>query len=309
MKKEEFYYDSADGKTKIRAVRYTPEKTIKGILQIAHGMVEFIDRYDEFAKYLCDKGYVVTGNDHLGHGSSVLSKNDWGYFAENDGYLKVIEDVKTLHDITKELHPNVPYYLLGHSMGSFICRAYIARYGDDLSGAIVMGTGQQNAATLAFGKAFTKLVAKFKGWRYRSKAINALVLGSNNKRWEPSNTHCDWLSKNSESVGKYINDPRNSFVFTTNGFYNLFMMIGEVIDIDKIKKIPKTLPILIVSGQDDPVGKFGKDPQELTKIYKDVGIKDVELKLYENDRHEILNELDREVVFNDIYNWLEKNNS
>lgn len=268
-------------------------------------MVEFIDRYEEFAKYLCDKGYLVVGNDHLGHGGSINSKDDWGYFAENDGYIKVIEDVYTLTKITKKEYPNLPYYLLGHSMGSFICRAYIARYGQELDGAIIMGTGQQPKAAIVFGKELTNMIAKVKGWHYRSKTINGLVLGSNNKKWEPSNTHLDWLSKNEETIKKYKNDPRNSFIFTTNGFYNLFGMIGEVIDVNKIKKIPKELPILIVSGEEDPVGNFGKDPRSLFEIYKEVGINDVSIKLYPKDRHEILNELDREIVYDDIYNWMQ----
>ena len=132
MRKEEFYFDSADGKTKIRGVKYIPEKEAKAILQISHGMVEFIDRYDGFAEFLCDKGYLVVGNDHLGHGESVTSKENWGYFAEEEGYKKVLEDLHTVTKLTKEAYPNKPYFLLGHSMGSFFARYYLCKYGNEL---------------------------------------------------------------------------------------------------------------------------------------------------------------------------------
>ena len=140
MRKEEFYFDSADGLTKIRAMRYMPEGEVKAILQIAHGMVEFIDRYEGFAEYLTGKGYLVTGNDHLGHGASVNSKEDWGYFSEKDGYKNVLKDMVMLTHLTKKLYPGKPYFLLGHSMGSFFCRLYLIKHGEELDGAIVMGT-------------------------------------------------------------------------------------------------------------------------------------------------------------------------
>lgn len=305
MKKEEFYYESMDRKTNIRAVRYIPDGEIKAILQIAHGMVEFIDRYDDFAKFLCDKGYLVTGNDHLGHGGSVNSKDDWGYFAEKDGYMVVLDDMYTLTLITKQLYPNKPYFLLGHSMGSFFARLYTTIYGDQLNGAIIMGTGQQSMATLKAGKILCRAIAANKGWRHRSNTVNATAMGSYNKKWEPSLTHTDWLTKDPKIINFYIHEPRCTFTFTLNGFYNMFSCIEDIIKLDNIKKMPKELPILITSGEDDPVGNFGKDPATLEKIFKDVGIRDVELKLYPNDRHEILNEDNKEEVYHDIYNWME----
>lgn len=305
MKKEEFYYESMDRKTNIRAVRYIPDGEIKAILQIAHGMVEFIDRYDDFAKFLCDKGYLVTGNDHLGHGGSVNSKDDWGYFAEKDGYMVVLDDMYTLTLITKQMYPNKPYFLLGHSMGSFFARLYTTIYGDQLNGAIIMGTGQQSMATLKAGKILCRAIATNKGWRHRSNTVNATAMGSYNKKWEPSLTHTDWLTKDPKIIEFYIHEPRCTFTFTLNGFYNMFSCIEDIIKLDNIKKMPKELPILITSGEDDPVGNFGKDPATLEKIFKDVGIRDVELKLYPNDRHEILNEDNKEEVYNDIYNWME----
>ena len=305
MRKEEFYFDSADGLTKIRAMRYMPEGEVKAILQIAHGMVEFIDRYEGFAEYLTGKGYLVTGNDHLGHGASVNSKEDWGYFSEKDGYKNVLKDMVMLTHLTKKLYPGKPYFLVGHSMGSFFCRLYLIKHGEELDGAIVMGTGQQEKGMLGAAKFLTKTVATFKGWKHRSRFINSLALGSYNKKWEPSETHCDWLTRNDEIVNWYVHEPRCTFIFTTNGYYNLFSTIGEIIDKDNVAKMPKELPVLITSGAEDPVGNFGKDPKAVADMFKEAGMKDVTLKLYENDRHEILNELDKDTVYDDIYKWLE----
>lgn len=304
MRKEEFYFDSCDGLTKIRGVKYLPEGDIKAILQIAHGMVEFIDRYDGFASYLCDKGFLVVGNDHLGHGESVTSKDNWGYFAKEDGYNKVLEDIHTVTELTKKEYPNKPYFLLGHSMGSFFARYYICKYGNELDGAIVMGTGQQSSSTLKAGKAVCKILAAFKGWKYRSNLVNGMALGSYNKKWEPSKTHCDWLTKNDEIVKTYVREPKCTFTFTLNGYYNLFSVIGANIDSNNLAKMPKELPVLITSGEDDPVGNFGKDPKAVYEIFNSLGMKDVSLKLYPNDRHEILNETDSDLVKDDIYAWL-----
>lgn len=305
MRKEEFYYESADKKTNIRAMRYLPEVEVKAILQIAHGMVEFIDRYEGFAEYLCNLGYVVVGNDHLGHGKSVTSKDNWGYFADDNGYNIVLEDMYTLNKITKDLYPNKPYFLLGHSMGSFFARYYLCKYGNELDGAIIMGTGQQNALTLTAGIQTCRTFARFKGWHYRSLVVNNMALGSYNKKWEPSKTHCEWLTKDNSIVEWYSKEPRCQFVFTLNGYINLFSLMNEIIQKTNLNKMPKELPVLLVSGNDDPVGNFGKAPKLVYDSFVEVGMKNVDLKLYPNDRHEILNETDKLDVYQDLYHWLE----
>ena len=305
MRKEEFYYPSADKKTNIRAMRYLPEVEVVGVLQIAHGMVEFIDRYEGFAEYLCNLGYIVTGNDHLGHGKSVNSKDDWGYFADEDGYNIVLEDMHKLTTITKDLYPNKPYFLLGHSMGSFFARYYLCKYGNELDAAIVMGTGQQSALTLTAGKQTCRTFARLRGWHYRSLVVNNMALGSYNKKWEPSKTHCDWLTKDNSIVEWYAKEERCQFVFTLNGYLNLFSLMSEIIDQSNLNKMPKDLPVMLVSGNDDPVGNFGKAPKEVYDSFINLGMKDVTLKLYPNDRHEILNETDKLTVYEDLYHWLQ----
>ena len=305
MKKEVFSFPSTSGVCDIRCVRYIPDGEICAILQIAHGMVEFIDRYEDFASYLCEKGYLVTGNDHLGHGGSVKSEDDWGYFAEENGSKALLNDMYELTKITKELYPNIPYFLLGHSMGSFYARQYLCEYGNELNAAIIMGTGHQDLGAIKFCLAACKMFALVKGWKHRSSAINALAFGSYNKKFEPARTPNDWLTKDESIVDWYIHEPKCSFMFTLNGYYNMFLGLSRLHDKELLNKMPKNIPILFVSGEDDPVGNFGKGVKAAAKSVEDAGCRNVEMKLYPNDRHEILNELDRKQVYEDLYNWLQ----
>ncbi len=304
MRKEEFRFNSTDGKNKIRAMRYIPDGEVKAVLQIAHGMIEFIDRYEDFAAFLCERGYLVTGNDHLGHGGSVKSKDDWGYLGEN-GYEHVLNDMHELTRISKELYPGKPYYLLGHSMGSFFARNYLAEYGKELDGAIIMGTGFEPSFKIRSGMLLCRIIALFKGWRYRSALINGISFGAYNKKFEPVKTRADWLSKDEKLVDWYVNEEKCSFVFTINGFYEMFRCILNLHNREALNRIPKDLEILFVSGEDDPVGSFGKEVVNSVESLREVGIKNISCKLYPNDRHEILNELDKSEVYEDLYRWLE----
>lgn len=303
MKKTEFTFQSSGKMADIRAVKYEPEKAVCAVLQIAHGMDEFIDRYDGFAKYLCDKDFLVVGNDHLGHGGSVKSKDDWGYFGEN-GNRVLLDDMYKLTETVKKEYAGVPYFLLGHSMGSFYARQYIAEHGDELDGAIIMGTGFEPEYKLKAAILMCKTIALFKGWRHRSNLVNSLAFGAYNKRFEPARTPSDWLTKDEKIVDWYRNEPRCTFVFTLNGYYNMFTGILRLHDKELMNRVPKDLSLLFVSGQEDPVGSFGKEVEASVEYMKNLGIRDVRLKLYQNDRHEILNETDKETVYEDLYNWL-----
>lgn len=305
-RKEEFYYPSRDGKTKIHAVKWIPETgEIKAVLQIAHGMVEHIERYDDFACYLASKGFLVVGNDHLGHGDSIIIEKDWGYFCDNDASTIIVRDMHRLKKMIQEENPEKPYFLLGFSMGSFFARKYLIMYGTGIQGAIIMGTGNESDITLKFGKFLTKFIARFKGWHYRSSLVNKLAVGNNCKRFKMANDPTrSWYSKNPEKVNEYKNDPKNRFMFTVNGYYHMFDTIHYINQKNNLEKMPKDLPVFFVSGEEDPVGKYGKAVLEVYNQFEKLGMTDIMWKLYKNDRHEILNELDREQVFQDIESWL-----
>ncbi len=303
--KNDFTFLSSDGKTLIYATSWTPEGDIKAILQISHGMVEYIGRYARFAEYLSANGILVVGNDHLGHGRSVTSDEDHGYFKHPGGLDIVTRDMHTLRELVTEQYPGVPYFLMGHSMGSFLARFYLMHYAEGLKGAIIMGTGSQPTATLKAGKLICRLIALFKGWRHRSKLVDSMAFSSNNKAFEPARTPCDWLTKDESIVDKYIHDPWCTYKFTLDGFYHLFSVIEAIQKSANIEKTPKDLPLLLASGSDDPVGQSGKGVKKAYEGYLAAGLTNVEMKLYQGDRHEILNELDYKTVFEDLKNWLE----
>ena len=305
MKKEEFTYPSSDGKTQIHAIRWVPDGVPKAVLQIVHGMTEYVDRYDRFARVLAENGFLVTGNDHLGHGKSVTDEKKLGYFADSEGNCKVLSDIHKLHELTAAAYPDKPYFMLGHSMGSFLCRQYIAEHGNTLTGAIVMGTGMQPGAMTAFGKVLCRAIAGAKGWDYRSALVNNIATGSYNKRFE-GNTGREWLSTDAAHVAKYADDPLCTYMFTVNGYYNMFDSIYKLSKTDYVERMPKDLPVLFVSGEDDPVGDYGKAVRQVYESFRKLGMKDVEMILYPGDRHEILSEKDKETVDGDILSWLKK---
>lgn len=304
--KNEFYYPSADGETQIHAVEWMPEGTPRAILQICHGMVEYVDRYSDFASWLTEKGWYVIGNDHLGHGKSISSEDNYGFFHEPDGNRCVIADIQALREHAEKKYPGVPYFMMGHSMGSFLLRQYLFTYGKGLFGAVIMGTGYKSAAILTMGQALCRVIATLKGWHFRSGFIDNLGIGGYNKRFEPSESKKEWVTSDPEIRGKYESDPLCSFTFTVNGYYQMFTGMKELTKKSNMAKMPKNLPLFFVAGADDPVGGFGKDVKKVYDSYLKAGMRDVSIKLYERDRHEILNEKDRADVYEDLYRWLEE---
>ncbi len=306
MKKEHLKYLSNDGVTQIHAIRWEPEGEIRAILQISHGMVEFIDRYHEFAAYLVEQGIMVVGNDHLGHGDSVQSASHYGFFAKENGNRTLLRDIHKLRMLTQKNNPGVPYFLMGHSMGSFLARQYLCLHGEGLAGAIIMGTGYQPRIATQAGMFLTKTLAAWKGWEYRSTFIDRLAMGSYHKKFAAEGEKA-WLSRNAENVKQYMEEQYCSFIFTLNGYYNLFYSIYTLSHRDYLEKMPRKLPVFFVAGEEDPVGKFGKGVKKVCEEFRAIGMEDVSCKLYAGDRHEILNEVDRECVYEDIANWIEKN--
>jgi len=308
MKKEEFYFTSRNGRTKLHAVRYSPEQldSVRGVLQIVHGMAEYVERYDEFAEYFTSRGIVVTGEDHMGHGKSVNQKQGgkYGYFCQQDPATVVVQDVHQLQQLTRKLYPHVPYVLLGHSMGSFITRNYMYCYGKGISGVILMGTGMQSPLTLYMAKALVGIQKVFCGSRHTSKLIDKLAFGRYNRRISNPRTSFDWLSRDAARVDQYLADPLCGFVFTVNGFDTLFELIARLYRPGNLKRIPKELPVFMLSGKADPVGGYGKGVRRAYASLKKAGLRKIKLKLYAGGRHELLNEINRKEVMQDIYDWM-----
>ena len=302
--KEQFFLPSNDGITNIHVILWTPEDgNVKAVLQLVHGMCEYIDRYDAFASFLTKSGFAVIGSDHLGHGKSVTDEGKLGYFAHRDGYIKVTDDMAMVTEEGKKRFPGVKSFILGHSMGSFMTRRYLTIYGDKVDGAIIMGTGFIPSFLAFTGRVMANISCVFRGEFYKSLVLTALALGANNKPFSPNRTPVDWLSRNEENVDKYVADPLCGFLFTSSAYRDFFTVLQKLGNKKALDKIPKALPILITSGEEDPVGGKAACPKVLKQL-QDAGLTDVSMKLYPEDRHEILNELDRAEVFEDLKTWL-----
>ncbi|MBO6197523.1 MAG: alpha/beta hydrolase [Butyrivibrio sp.] len=307
VRKEELTYKSRDRQTMLHAIRWIPEGEPVAILQIIHGMQEYIDRYDEFANFLAEKGILVIGNDHLGHGGSVGERGTLGYFCKNDPATVLVRDAHRLKKMTQEDYPGVPCFILGHSFGSFVAREYITRYGTGIKGAIIQGTAYMPSGTVKSLGGLVNFLQVVMGEKYRSTMVNNMAFKGYLKKIPNPRTQQDWLSHNEASVDKYIADPACNFVFTLNGFKTMAELLKRIQDTDKMEDIPKDLPILITAGKEDPVGNYGEGPEKLYNIYKnDLHLKNVDIKLYDGMRHELQQEIGREQVFADQYEWIKK---
>ncbi len=307
VRKEELTYKSRDRQTMLHAIKWIPEGQPKAILQIIHGMQEFIDRYDEYARFLAEKGILVMGNDHLGHGGSVSANGTYGFFCKDDPATVLVRDAHRLKKMVQEEYPGVPIFILGHSFGSFVAREYIARYGTGIQGAIIQGTAFMPIGTVNSLAKVVSVEQFLLGTKTRSKMINDMAFKGYLKKIPNPRTKFDWLSHNEESIDKYIADPFCNFVFTLNGFKTMAELLKRVQDVEKMEDIPKNLPILITGGKEDPVGSYGDALKRLYTIYtNELHIENVELKLYDGMRHELQQEIGRETVFEDQYNWLKK---
>jgi len=303
MAKSEHKFQSNDD-INIVYYKHTPEQNAKAILIITHGMAEHAQRYDGFANFLNKNGIVVFAHDQRGHGKTAGSVENLGFFAEKDGWQKVVNDLGSLIKIAKEEFQNLPIFLLGHSMGSFITRTYILQNSDSVNGAILSGTAGSAGLLGKIGLALTSIIMMFKKKNSLSPLMNKLSFGDFNKAFKPNRTDFDWLSRDNEQVDKYINDRYCGTIFSV-GFFNDMMKGLELVNkADSANKIKKDLPIYLFSGDKDPVSKNGKQVKDVFNMYKNVGISDVSMKLYPDARHETLNETNKDEVYNDVLNWI-----
>ena len=304
MVRNEFTFLSADGKTPIHAVEWLPEGQARAVLQISHGVSEDILRYEPFAEYLTARGFAVAGHDHLGHGQSVAEGSARLYFGPRGSWNWVVDDIDQRRNLAKAKFPQVPYFLMGHSMGSFLARTYLIRYPGAVDAAVIMGTGQMSPAIIAGGKAVAAEEAHRVGEDQTSSLVDKLAFGAYNKRFAPNRTGFDWLSLNQDNVDRYMADPLCGGNATIGLFREMLGGLSFIAKPENLKRMNLNIPVLFISGEMDPVGDCGKGVKRAFESFRKAGVRDVSLKLYPELRHEILNETCRETVYEDIYQWL-----
>lgn len=307
--KEEYRISSQDGKSSLHCIMWKPESEPVAVLQIAHGMVEYLERYAPFAEFLTKKGFVVAGHDHIGHEGSVSNTADWGVMDCENPNDVMVDDMYTHFRMLNRRFSDKPYFILGHSMGSYLLRQMLSQKSEllfGLDGAIIMGTGSEKDSTIDMGLAIVKFLAAFRGWRYKSPFVAKLMFTRPYRDYDITGTYTEnsWLTRDKEIVHKYYKDPKCTFMFSLGAFKGLFQACKYDNNPDNIAKIPKKLPMLFVSGEKDPVGCMGKAVKKVYNDFRKAGIENVSLKLFKDDRHEILNELDRDDVYDYLYGWM-----
>ena len=254
MARNEFTFPSADGKTQIHAVEWLPDGEVRAVLQIAHGVSEYLLRYEPVAEYLTDRGFAVVGHDHLGHGSSTTPDGNPMYFGPKGSWNWVVQDIETRRQLAKERFPDASYFILGHSMGSFLLRTYLIRHPGTVNGAIIMGTGQMAPLLIAGGKAVAAVESLRIGETNASALVQMLAFGTYNKLFAPNRTGFDWLSVNTENVDRYIADPLCGGNPSIGLFREMLTGMSFIATPSEVKKMDPTTPILFISGAMDPVG-------------------------------------------------------
>ncbi len=302
---EELSYLSADTKTTVRGyIWYPADRTPRAIIQLSHGMCEYVQRYEEWAGRFARAGYVFCGNDHLGHGNTAPDRESLGYTARRGGADFLVEDLRMMTSLVKARFPGVPVVLYGHSMGSFAARLYLCRYGEELAGALISGTAGPGSPT-GLALKLTGIMATTKGERHRSALLTSMAFGSYNKRFKKEKDTFSWLSRDEAVRKKYAKDPFCLFWFTAAGYDTLFHLLHTVSDKKWADGVPKQLPILIFSGDMDPVGGYGKGVRKVYERLIAAGCA-ARLKLYPDGRHEMHNETNRDEVFADLIAYLEE---
>lgn len=302
---EKITFLSRNHSTPISCLIYLPEGEIQGVVQLVHGMCEHKERYQDFMGYLSSKGLACCIHDHLGHGESVATPQDLGYFAPESGWRLLVEDTVAFARIIRrrETLANRPYFLMGHSMGSFVARLATIQMQGELTGAIYCGTSGARPEA-ALGRKLISQVMRLKGPRYRSQTLEQLIFGGYNQRFGTQYTGKEWLSRNLAVGRVHAQDPLCNFCFTTSAFSDLLRLNAECNTPGWFAAMDPHLPILLIAGSQDPVGQYGKGVAQVARRLRGAGSEDVTLRLYPGARHELLNELNREEVYGDILRWI-----
>lgn len=284
--------------------RANEQKSLKGIVQIAHGIGEYAGRYDEVAQLMADEGYEVYANDHRAHGKTAEIKQLFGHYDGSDYFEDCMEDMHELAEKMRAAHPNVPFVLFGHSMGSLLSRKFVTEYAEELDGLILSGTAGFIKGLGNFGILATGIVTKIRGRERKNDTLKDLFFGEFNKKFSPNRTKFDWLSTVEDEVDKFEADPYRVEDFSLGVFQDVIKYSKKLNEKPAFKATPKSLPILVFSGEKDPVGEMGKGVKKVVQHYKKRGVEDLTVHLYEEGRHEMLKEKNKDEVQQDIIDWL-----
>lgn len=305
MNKSDFYYLSADEKTIIHGTVWTPaHEPVRAVLQIAHGITEYIGRYEAVAEYFTQCGFAVMGNDHLGHGLSVQDEDHRMYFGKAGSWNYAVQDLRTCRRVAEQYYGNVPCCLLGFSLGSFLVRSYLTRFPNTVDAAILMGTGMEKPMSLTIGKLMAQLEGFRAGENKATPLIQKMMFEGYNKGFQPARTPMDWLTSDDTALDAYLSDPMCSHGVTCGLFRELLSGMISTCSEDAFAQTDKSVPLLLISGEADPVGRNGKGLRELQRVYKDAGCPDVQLELY-HGRHDILRDYCSKDVMNYIHIWMQ----
>lgn len=300
--RNDFYFDSC-GAGKIHCCKWMPEGTPKGIIQIVHGIAEFVERYDEFAEFMNEHGFIVVADDHMGHGKSINGSGTQGYF--DGGWFAAVEDSYQLLQMAMKEYPDLPYILFGHSMGSFMVRTMLCKYPDSgICGAVICGTGWQARGLLPAAIKIADAICKKTGERIPSEKLNNIIFGGYNKKVEHSRTGFDWLTRDSRIVDAYIKHPLCGFTPTAGLFRDVLKGLAYIENPVNLKNMKNDTPVLFVAGGDDPVGSYGRGVEKTADAFRQANIENVTLRIYPLCRHEILNEINRSEIYEDLWKWI-----
>lgn len=300
--RKEAYYTSSNGINKVRTLIWQDDEIAPvGVVQIAHGVCEHIGRYDDFARFLASNGFVVCGNDHLGHGKTVENPEELGYIFDGDN-VNMVRDMNTLHNIMSKRYQGLPYIIFGHSMGSFLARIYTAAFGERLSGAIYCGTGQIPLPVLMLEDPVKYLLDKLAVNSQAPASVVSLFEKFTGKLFKEKDNFA-WLSRSTVNIENYKNDPLCGFPMTPSLAKELVVLAVKASDPNWASRVPADLPVLFVSGAKDPIGMFGKGVLDASDALAAIG-NEPEVFLYPADRHEVLNEDDNEKVYGDILRFV-----
>lgn len=305
MEREDFTFKTKDDEV-IQAYRWADSTVeVRGIVQIVHGMAEHSLRYEPFVAFLTAHGLIVYAHDQRGHGNSYKKEQDKGYFAKRNGFEKIVDDVTILTKIIQEKHKDLPLFLFGHSMGSLVLRRLIQRYDTDVAGIILSGTAGDPGLLGKIGLTIAKFEKLLRGEKKPSPLMDKLIFGNHNKRFAPTRTKHDFLTRDEAVVDEYVADEKCGFICTTSFYVDLLEATIKIHQDKEVAKTNKEVPIFLFAGDDDPVGNYGEGVQAVYEQYLEHGLQQVSMKLYEKGRHEMLSELNKMEVFTDILNWIE----